>query len=77
MDWAISALIVLGISIIGCSFWLVFRGSKTEPEPEPEPVPKPFIADTEFVKRLEAIMRIPDENTRILALAELYNTWGR
>lgn len=74
MDWAISVMIVLGISIIGCSFWLVFRGSKKETEPEPEPE---LITDSEFVKRLTEIMRIPDEKTRLLALAELYNTWGR
>lgn len=73
MDWAISVMIVLGIGIIGCSFWLVFRGSK---KPEPKPAPE-LITDSEFVEQLEKIMRIPDENTRILALAELYNTWGR
>ncbi len=76
MDWAISVMIVLGISIIGCSFWLVFRGSKKR-DSEPEPERKVFVSDSEFVKRLEAIMRIPDEQTRLLALSELYNTWER
>jgi hypothetical protein len=73
MDWAISVMIVLGISIIGCAFWLVFRGDReTEPKPEGE-----LITDSEFVRRLEEIMRISDEKTRLLALAELYNTWGQ
>jgi hypothetical protein len=70
MDWAISVFVALGISILGCGFWLLTRGSK------PEPGPKPYITDREFEKRLEEIMRIPNENTRLQALAELYNDWS-